>query len=146
MGGAVGGTKQIGNPNLNAFSRLTGNQQVAIGAPLGGIDIPPANLDDPFGGRIGELVRSGFIDPGERASVNWGANLNPGFFGALFGNVPPAGSPGAPQGPTLDPTFFDQQGFPFAVPNQPGGWNMAGYLPPGQELAWGSNAGHGGVK
>jgi hypothetical protein len=35
---------------------------------------------------------------------------------ASFGFSPPSGTPGSTQGPTLDPTTFDQEGYPYAIP------------------------------
>jgi hypothetical protein len=54
--------------------------------------------------------RAGF-DPGLSNQFN----LN-----SFYGTAPPVGSPGALQGTTQIPTFFDSQGYPFAVPVQPG--------------------------
>lgn len=53
-----------------------------------------------------------------------------------YGKNPPQGSPGYGQGPTQIPTFFDQQGYPFAVPV--GGWGGAqtdSTLAPGAHIA-----------
>jgi hypothetical protein len=79
------------------------------GQGLGGVDLPEANMNDPFGGVSGERGRDGGpawaeagFDPGMSQYSNWGYN-------AGFG-------PGALQGRTMIPTFFDSQGYPYAVP------------------------------
>lgn len=119
---------------------------VGIGSPIGGVDIPPADMNDPFGGRANELLREGYDANQIRAQL-LGDQFRDIFSGQgfnTFGFSPPGGLPGSWQGPTQIPTFFDSYGYPYAVPS--GGWNTAGYLPPGQEQPMGPLAyGHGGT-
>lgn len=116
--GTLGGASLAPPINLNAIGRIVGNQSVAmnprggtLGDPIGGIDIPEADLRDPFGGQRGE-IGGNLPDPRD---MNW--------LSSLFN--PPAGTPGASQGPTIDPTTFDAQGYPYAIPVQPFGIDMS---------------------
>lgn len=100
MGG--GGQQQQGGGNVGmAIGRMMG-PQVGVGSPIGGVDIPPADMRDPFGGP--QWAKEGF-DPGFNNAFNWFSGFNP-----------PAGTPGASQGPTAVPTTFDFQGYPYAIP------------------------------
>ena len=111
--------------------------QAAHGAgrsKIGGIDIPPADMGDPFGG-----LPHGLTDVGghDRALSEWG-DIDPGNYSAyelknldrLMGNsfFPPSFTPGFSQGPTLLPSQFDPQGYPYAKPVGPD-FNIGGVSP-----------------
>jgi hypothetical protein len=134
FGGGGGGGGQGGGSNfslqsllglLNGPQGMTNYQQVFTGggpSPLGGIDIPPAAMGDPFGGIRGE------INPGDFHSSPFG------IFSSGFGNTPGSGF-GQGGVPTIDPTYWTNYpgvgNVPFAVPNTPGGWIPS----PGEDLS-----------
>ncbi len=71
--------------------------------PIGGVDIPEANMEDPFGdtGRLG--------GPDLRFAMPW-------FMGqSQFGYQPPPWAAGFGQGPTIIPTTLGNSGYPMAV-------------------------------
>jgi len=76
---------------------LTGGPQVTV-------------FSDPSGG--GPTGEWGGIDPGDLIGAS---DLGPTNFGSWFGFSPPIGTPGFLQGPTMLPTTFDAQGYPFAA-------------------------------
>jgi hypothetical protein len=81
---------------------------------------PPANLDQsPSGPHVivprdysGDSSKWDFGDSPRQS--NWYNNMMSQF--SNWGYSPPTGTLGWFQGPTMIPTFFDAQGYPFAVP------------------------------
>lgn len=101
---------------------FTGGVAPNIGGAGGGVDIPPANMGDPFGG-----IRSE-INPGDFNTSPFGLSQVSGF-----GQNPSFGNPAF--GPTQLPTWWTNYpgvgNVPFAVPNTPGGWTP----PVGEDLS-----------
>jgi hypothetical protein len=91
----------------NVLAALFGQQgaDVGVATPIGGIDIPPADLNDPFGSRWGGGEQWGGFDPSVMRTFQ--------MLGG-YGFSPPIGTPGWFQGPTMIPSQFDPQGYPFA--------------------------------
>jgi hypothetical protein len=126
QGGGAGNVSLQSLLGLLAPQGMTNYQQVFTGggpvSPIGGVDIPPADFHDPFGGIRGE------ISPGDFHSSPFGLSQISGF-----GNNPSFGT-GA-FGPTIDPTWWTNYpgvgNVPFAVPNTPGGWIPS----PGEDLS-----------
>src|SRR5882724_4424510 len=98
MGG--GGGQQGGGDIMAAMTRMFGGAQgpqVGVGSPIGGVDIPPANMNDPFGGIRGEMQPGDFnTSPFGLASIG-GFGKNPSSGQGAFG-------------PTIDPTWWINYG------------------------------------
>jgi hypothetical protein len=125
-----GGGQQGGGDIMSAIGRMmnysSGPSTIATGGgpqtPIGGVDIPPADFNDPFGGIRGE------VSPGDFNSSPFGLSQINGF-----GNNPSfgAGAFGGTQLPTWWTNYPGVGNVPFAVPNTPGGW-----IPPvGEDLS-----------
>lgn len=75
---------------------------------------------------------------------HYGSSPGYGLNSIGYGYFPGMGLPGSSQGPTLIPTYFDQQGYPYAVPV--GGWPGGGDFGGGYGGGFGStSAGVGGL-
>jgi hypothetical protein len=87
--------------------------------------IEPPALREPDFGKPSTEARGSDKGGGRRESFEQGwdpGTANPWITGFSLvgpGYTPPLGTPGFWQGPTIIPTFFDQMGFPFAVPVAP---------------------------
>ncbi len=118
-------SEPMGGFQPQAAMNSGGPSTVATGGdpspPIGGIDIPPADPRDPFGGP--RWAQEGF-DPGR-------SNPFGNMFGSSFGTTPFGGE--AISGPTQVPTFWSNantfnpnQYAPLALP--PGGWTPGNIL------------------
>lgn len=119
-----GGGQQGGGDIMSALGRMMnyGGPQVGVGGPIGGVDFPPADFRDPFGGIGGEIRSGDFHTSPFGLSQISGFGNNPTFGNPAFGNT---------QLPTWWTNYPGVGNVPFAVPNTPGGW-----LPPvGEDLS-----------
>ena len=120
------GTADVGGPVVDDWGKtIGGGATPAWFTPPGGQgpssnpDIEPTPIPDVLpGNRTDKFEGAGLSDFAPVQFNAWYGSETPDN-AVSFGYIPPQNTLGFDQGPTMLPTFFDPQGYPYAVPTIP---------------------------